>query len=98
VAELIDARLADAHQLVRELEGPYDFIFSDADKDWYQRYMEILLPKLAPGGCFVAHNVRRSGNSPGIAGMLEFARSRPDLETTIDSAGAGMSISCLRQP
>ncbi|OGT79084.1 MAG: methyltransferase [Gammaproteobacteria bacterium RIFCSPLOWO2_02_FULL_52_10] len=98
VSHLIDARLADAHQLVYELGGPFDFVFSDADKEWYQQYMEALLPKLAPGGCFVAHNVSRRWNSPGIASMLDYARSRPDLETTLDSAGAGMSISCRKQP
>ncbi|MBF8269947.1 MAG: Methyltransferase [Gammaproteobacteria bacterium] len=98
VSHLIDARLADAHKLVRELDGPFDFVFSDADKEWYQQYMEALLPKLAPGGCFVAHNVRRSGNSRGIASMLDYARSQPDLETMLDSAGAGMSISCKKQP
>ena len=96
VAHLIDARLADAHELIYELEGPFDFIFSDADKDWYQQYMEVLLPKLAPGGCFVAHNVRRWGNRGGIASMLEYAKSQPDLETTIDTRGAGMSISCKK--
>lgn len=96
VDHLIDARLADAHGLVYDLEGPFDFIFSDADKDWYKRYMQALLPKLAPGGCFVAHNVRRRRNRPGIAEMLEYARSRPDLVTRIDDRGAGMSISCRK--
>ncbi|MGW8180853.1 MAG: O-methyltransferase, partial [bacterium] len=38
VSHLIDARLADAHELVPELEGPFDFVFSDADKDWYTNY------------------------------------------------------------
>ena len=35
VGHLVDARLADAHQLVKELKGPFDFVFSDADKEWY---------------------------------------------------------------
>ena len=98
VSFLIDARLADAHALVYELEGPFDFIFSDADKEWYRQYMEALLPKLAPGGCFVAHNVRRNRNQRGIADMLKYAENHPDLETTLDSAGAGMSISCRKKP
>ena len=34
LSEYIDARLADAHELVKELKGPFDFVFSDADKDW----------------------------------------------------------------
>lgn len=33
LSDYIDVRLADAHKLVRELKGPFDFVFSDADKD-----------------------------------------------------------------
>lgn len=89
----IDARLADAHTATPELKGPYDFIFSDADKDWYKKYLIVLLPKLSPGGCFTAHNV--SGrNMPGIKEFLDYVESLPELETTIDnSSGAGLSIS-----
>ena len=57
LAKYIDARLADAHQLVPELPGPFDFVFCDADKDWYSNYLESVLPKLTVGGCFAAHNV-----------------------------------------
>ena len=32
----IDARLGDAHEIVPVLSGPFDFVFSDADKDWYK--------------------------------------------------------------
>jgi tRNA A58 N-methylase Trm61 len=52
VAPFIDARLAGAHQLVKELPGPYDFVFSDADKEWYTQYLKEVDPKLAAGGCF----------------------------------------------
>jgi len=31
----IDARLANAHDLVKQLPGPWDLVFQDADKDWY---------------------------------------------------------------
>ncbi len=34
VEAYIDARLADAHDLVTQLPGPFDFVFSDADKEW----------------------------------------------------------------
>ncbi len=36
LSDYIDARLADAHDLVRKLPGPFDFVFSDADKEWYK--------------------------------------------------------------
>ena len=57
LSEYIDARLGDAHQIVPRLEGPIDFVFSDADKEWYTKYLEALWPKLRRGGCFTAHNV-----------------------------------------
>ena len=40
------SRLGDAHVLVPALEGPFDFVFSDADKEWYRNYFDALLPKL----------------------------------------------------
>jgi caffeoyl-CoA O-methyltransferase len=92
LADYIDARLGDAHEIVPRLEGPIDFVFSDADKDWYTRYLEALWPKLRPGACFTAHNV----SSPGMSGISEFlarVRALPDGETTIDtSSSAGISI------
>ncbi len=36
LSEYIDARLANAHALVPRLQGPFDFVFSDADKEWYK--------------------------------------------------------------
>ena len=52
VSTFIDSRLGDAHVLVPALAGPFDFVFSDADKDWYPKYLDAVLPKLAVGGCF----------------------------------------------
>ncbi len=102
----IDARLGDAHEAVPALEGPFDFVFCDADKEWYARYLEAVLPKLSVGGVFAAHNVSERparggrfggrGFGGGPAGdFLEFARSLPNLETSIaDIPGsAGLSVS-----
>ncbi len=33
LSECIDARLGDAHQLVKDLPGPFDFVFIDAEKE-----------------------------------------------------------------
>lgn len=94
LSDIIDARLADAHDLVKDLPGPFDFIFCDADKDWYTNYFVALYPKLAVGGCYVAHNV--SDRAWGIGGTVEFYRyikSKKSMETVIDTGGSGMSIS-----
>lgn len=96
LSDYIDARLADAHQLVKELEGPFDFVFTDADKEWYKNYFLALAPKLEVGGCFTAHNVLTS-YWQGIGEFLEYARKLPNFETTIDrSSQAGISISCKK--
>jgi len=96
LSDYIDARLADAHTLVQEIEGPFDFVFLDADKDWYARYFQALLPKLAPGGCFTAHNIssRRVG---WVAEFLDAVEATPDLTTEVVGAmHSGISVSCRR--
>jgi predicted O-methyltransferase YrrM len=99
LSDYIDARLADAHRLVPELEGPFDFVFSDADKEWYKNYFIAVSPKLAVGGCFTAHNVpayRRRygfGRGGGAAEFLDYILQLPNYETTVDSKGGGISIS-----
>ena len=92
----IDARLADAHELVPALPGPYDFVFCDADKDWYKNYFVAVLPKLAVGGSFVAHNVsermRRGGW--GAADFVAHVLSLPFMETEfVGGSWSGMSVS-----
>jgi len=92
VEEMIDARLADAHQLVKELKGPFDFVFSDADKEWYTQYFKDVDPKLAVGGCFTAHNV--TDGFGDVKRFVDYVRSLPNYETTIDrSSSSGISIS-----
>jgi predicted O-methyltransferase YrrM len=96
LAAYIDARLGDAHEVVPALPGPFDFVFSDADKDWYRNYLVAVWPKLTPGGCFTAHNVSgRAGG--GIAEFLAHLKALPGAETTIDtSSRAGISITFKR--
>jgi len=89
----IDARLGDAHQLVPALPGPFDFVFSDADKDWYKNYLDAVLPKLEAGGAYISHNVSRRGRRGASPEYLTYLESLPGLETTLDSRGAGMAIS-----
>lgn len=97
LSDYIDARLGDAHKLVKELKGPFDFVFSDADKDWYKNYFIDVDPKLKAGGCFTAHNISDRGRGYGGYGgqsvFLEYVRSLKNYETTVNTAGGGVSIS-----
>jgi predicted O-methyltransferase YrrM len=104
LSDYIDARLANAHDLVKELKGPFDFVFSDADKDWYINYFKDISPKLVVGGCYVTHNVSggwgggRSGR--GMRGMsgdyYSYVTSLSNFESTFAGSGAGMLISYKR--
>ncbi|MCJ7488190.1 MAG: class I SAM-dependent methyltransferase, partial [Candidatus Aminicenantes bacterium] len=95
----IDARLADAHELVPALSGPFDFVFCDADKDWYKNYFVAVLPKLVVGGCFAAHNVsaRMRGRGWGSGDFVEYVLGLPFMETTFaEGSRSGLSVSYKR--
>jgi predicted O-methyltransferase YrrM len=92
VDKIIDARLADAHELVPNLPGKYDFVFSDADKYWYKNYFIAMDPKLEVGGCFTAHNTAMRAS--GITEFLDYVESLKNYQTTIDKTSrSGISIS-----
>jgi predicted O-methyltransferase YrrM len=97
LASYIDARLGDAHDIVPALAGPFDFVFSDADKEWYKNYLVAVWPKLVSGGCFTAHNVSGMWVGAGIREFLAHLKTLPDAVTTIDrTSREGISISCKR--
>lgn len=60
------------------LAGPFDFVFIDAIKQEYLRYLEALLPRLSPGATVAADNVLWSGR---------VAASEPGTETTSETEG-----------
>jgi predicted O-methyltransferase YrrM len=99
LSDYIDARLADAHELIPKLKGPFDFVFCDADKGWYKNYLIAVLPKLKVGGCFTAHNVsgRRGRRMWGIGEFVDYLESLPYMETTYERPSwSGISVSYKR--
>jgi predicted O-methyltransferase YrrM len=100
LSEYIDARLADAHELVKELEGPFDFVFCDADKGWYKNYFMDVNPKLIVGGCYTAHNVTNSFwkklTGSGTVEFYNYIITLKNMETTVNNSGNGLSISYKR--
>jgi caffeoyl-CoA O-methyltransferase len=98
LSDYIDARLADAHELVPALQGPFDFVFCDADKDWYKNYFVAVLPKLVVGGCFAAHNVSPGRRGWGTGEFVTYVEGLKDVETTFaPGSSAGISISYKRK-
>ncbi len=94
LSDYIDARLGDAHELVPRLQGPFDFVFSDADKDWYKKYFDAVAPKMTVGGCYTTHNVSDSSSGyQGLGKYVNYLKSLKNFDTTFNDNGAGMAIS-----
>jgi caffeoyl-CoA O-methyltransferase len=61
VADRIDFRIAPGLETIAGLEGPFDLVFIDADKDNYVNYYEATLPLLADAGLMIVDNTLWSG-------------------------------------
>lgn len=61
----IDQRIrrfyGDARESLKNVEGPYDLAFIDADKENYGHYYDAVLPLMRPGGLILLDNVLWSG-------------------------------------
>jgi caffeoyl-CoA O-methyltransferase len=61
MADRIELRRGPALDTIATLDGPFDLVFVDADKEGYLAYYEAVLPKLSPRGLIVVDNVLWSG-------------------------------------
>ena len=52
----------DAAEVLKTLEGPYDFIFMDAAKGQYIHYLPQIMRILIPGGVLISDNVMQDGD------------------------------------
>jgi predicted O-methyltransferase YrrM len=93
--DIIESRINDALKEIPALEGKFDFVFIDAWKPDYMKYLELILPKMKPGGVITAHNVTSQGSS--MRDFLDEIQQNPKFRTTIDrSSRAGVSISYVK--
>ena len=98
----------DAADVLKTLEGPYDFIFMDAAKGQYIHFLPEILRLLPPGGCLVSDNVMQDGdviesrfaverrNRTIHARMREYLyelKHHPELETSVIPLGDGVAVS-----
>lgn len=95
LGDIVNVIAGDAFAAIPALEGSFDFVFLDAWKPDYLRFFEMTLPRLEPGGLFAAHNVINKRDD--MADFLEAVTTRPDVLTSIVSAGSeGISVSVKR--
>jgi predicted O-methyltransferase YrrM len=103
----------DAADILKELTGPYDFIFMDAAKGQYIHFMPEVLRLLAPGGLLVSDNVLQDGdilesrfaverrNRTIHSRMREYLYElthHEALETVVLPVGDGVTVSVKTMP
>jgi predicted O-methyltransferase YrrM len=86
----------DAFKQIPKVEGQFDFVFLDAWKRDYQKFFDMVFPRMPKGGLFVAHNVlNKKSEMPDFLNTIE---TRPDLFSTIVApSGEGVSVSWKRK-
>jgi predicted O-methyltransferase YrrM len=82
----------DAFKEIPKLSGTFDFVFLDAWKPDYQRFFELVFPRLTIRGLFLAHNVVNKQGE--MRDFLQTIEHHPSLATSIVRPGSeGMSVS-----
>jgi predicted O-methyltransferase YrrM len=85
----------DALAVMPTLKGEYDFVFLDAVKSDYMKYLKAIEPKLKKGAVVVADNVIVSARA--MANFLNYIQTSPDYDTVIIRSSMekndGMSVS-----
>jgi predicted O-methyltransferase YrrM len=92
LADIVSVVPGDAFKEIPKIAGEVDFVFLDAWKRDYKRFFDIVLPRLSPGGLFLAHNVVNKQNE--MRDFLAAIRDNPALFTAIVTPSSeGMSVS-----
>lgn len=92
LTDVVQVVHGDAFKEIPRLPGTFDFVFLDAWKPDYEKFFEMVFPRLNPGGVFTAHNVvnKKSEMEPFLATL----QNHRGLFTTIVSPSSeGMSVS-----
>jgi predicted O-methyltransferase YrrM len=95
MTDVVQVVAGDAFQQIPKIQGTFDFVFLDAWKKDYKRFLDLVFPRLDKGGLFLAHNVVNKRSE--MADFLDAIQKNPSLWTTIVSpSGEGMSVSLKR--
>jgi caffeoyl-CoA O-methyltransferase len=89
----IDFRLGPALETIETLEGPFDLVFIDADKQNYVNYFHAVLPLLGGRGLIVFDNTLWSGRVlPGYDDGSENTRAFRELNDALVSDSRGVVV------
>jgi caffeoyl-CoA O-methyltransferase len=105
LSDLVTFRVGEAVGILREVEGPFDLVFNDIEKDGYVASLPVIKSRLRKGGVLIVDNVLWSGRifdesdtSASTAGIREFTKrvtSDPDWGASIVPIRDGLLIAQL---
>ena len=87
VVDIIEGRAIDT---LPSIPGPFDLVFLDADRPSYLQYLDLVVPKLRPGGMLVADNV--TSHAHELADYVGRVKSDPRLFAVTVPIGNGEEI------
>jgi len=91
LADIVTVVPGDAFAEIPKLPGTFDFVFLDAWKRDYKRFLDLVFPRLDPHGLFLAHNVVNKKNE--MTDFLSAIQNDPRMFTSIVTpSGEGISI------
>jgi caffeoyl-CoA O-methyltransferase len=91
LADIVIVVSGDAFKEIPKLPGEFDFVFLDAWKRDYKRFLDLVFPRLEPRGLFLAHNVVNKKNE--MTDFLSAIQSDPRmLSSIVTPSGEGISI------
>ena len=102
----------DAMEVLKTLDGPYDFIFMDAAKGQYIAYLPEIMRILSPEGVLISDNVLQEGEiiesrfaverrdrtiHSRMREYLYLLKHHAELETSIIPLGDGVAMSIIKE-
>ena len=94
--DIVTLHVNDAFKVIPKLDGPFDLVFIDAWKPDYQKFFELVYPKLRPGGVLLAHNAIQNAND--MKDFLKTVRNHPGLITNLVCIGDdGFAVCCKKR-
>jgi predicted O-methyltransferase YrrM len=95
----VTLRLGDARDVIRSLEGPFDFVLVDLWKDLYVPCFDLVYLKLSPGALVVADNMINPASSrPEALVYRKHVRSKPRIDSVLLAVGSGIELSRYGDP
>lgn len=90
LSDWVTVLVGDATEIVRQLDGPFDAVFFDADRVSAPEQLALLLPRLEPDALLLADNAL--SHPQEIAGYLAAVAALPGFVSTIVPVGKGLHV------